>query len=126
MVKKRRTQIKKKIIFSPEFWAYCEESEANCKSVEGINHRINRSIQAEGAFSYLKDGLRYDRFRHKGMKKIISDLELMPIGINLNTLLSKLKKWENRAYILQKGGKRTSLKSKKLEERLGLIKVAHF
>lgn len=81
----------KRITFSPEFQAYREESEANCKSLEGINHRINRSIQAEGAFSYLKDGLQYDRFRHKGMKKIVSDLELMSIGINLNTLLSKLK-----------------------------------
>ncbi len=106
MVKKRRTQIKKKIIFSPEFWAYCEESEANCKSVEGINHRINRSIQAEGAFSYLKDGLRYDRFRHKGMKKIISDLELMPIGINLNTLLSKLKKMGKQSLHITKRWKK--------------------
>jgi len=81
----------KRISFSPEFRAYREESEKNCKSAEGVNHRINRSIQAEGAFSYLKDGLQYDRFRHKGMKKIVSDLELMSIGINLNTLLSKLK-----------------------------------
>lgn len=102
---KKENPDQKRIAFSPEFRAYREESEANCKSVEGINHRINRSIQAEGAFSYLKDGLQYVRFRHKGMKKIVSDLELMSIGMNLNTLLSKLKNGQTDPTYYKKAGK---------------------
>ena len=38
------------------------QSEANILTNAGIDHRINRSIQAEGAFSKLKDGLGYTRF----------------------------------------------------------------
>ena len=64
----------------------------NITTDEGIKQRMNRSIQAEGMFSKLKDGLKYDRFRHKGMKRIVSDLALMSIGINLNKLHSKLLK----------------------------------
>lgn len=78
--------------YSPDFEKYRSESYMNITTEEGINQRLNRSIQAEGMFSKLKDGLRYDRFRHKGMKKIVSDLTLMAIGINVNKLHSKLLK----------------------------------
>ena len=43
-------------------------------------------------FSKLKDGLKYDRFRHRGMKGVISDITLMAIGINLNKLHLKMIK----------------------------------
>lgn len=75
--------------YSPAFERYRQESYLNLTTDEGINQRLNRSIQAEGMFSKLKDGLRYDRFRHKGMKKIEFDLTLMAVGINLNKLHSK-------------------------------------
>ena len=78
--------------FSPAFEKYREESNRNIKTAEGIKQRMNRSIQAEGMFSKLKDGLKYDRFRHKGMGKIVSDLTLMAIGINLNKFHSKILK----------------------------------
>jgi transposase len=84
----------KRVQFSPAFEKYRETSNRNIKTAEGIKQRMNRSIQAEGMFSKLKDGLRYDRFRHKGMKKIVSDLTLMAIGINLNKLHSKIIKKE--------------------------------
>lgn len=78
--------------YSPDFERYRRESYMNITTDEGIKQRMNRSIQAEGMFSKLKDGLKYDRFRHKGMKRIVSDLTLMSIGINLNKLHSKLLK----------------------------------
>lgn len=81
---------KKSIQYSPEFEKYRKESETNITTEEGINHRINRSIQAEGAFSKIKDGLGYDRFRHKGMKSTISNLRLAAIGVNINKLHIKL------------------------------------
>lgn len=78
--------------YSPDFESYRRESYVNITTDEGIKQRMNRSIQAEGMFSKLKDGLKYDRFRHRGMKRVVSDLTLMSIGINLNKLHSKLLK----------------------------------
>ena len=63
---------------------------------EGINERINRSIQAEGVFSKLKEGLGYKRFRHKGKKNIEKEIDMMAIAININTLLNKLKRKETK------------------------------
>ena len=79
----------KHIQYSPAFEKYRNESNYNITTSEGIIQRMNRSIQAEGMFSKLKDGLKYKRFRHKGMKSIVSDITLMSIGINLNRLNSK-------------------------------------
>ncbi len=69
-----------------------KESAFNISTEEGIDERINRSIQAEGVFSKLKDGLRYDRFRHRGLKSVVSDIELVALGINLNKLHNKIQK----------------------------------
>lgn len=80
----------KSIKFSPAFEAFRRESYLNITSDEGKVERVNRSIQAEGQFSKLKDGLQYDRFRHYGEKKILSDITLMAIGININKLYSKI------------------------------------
>ncbi len=90
--KKLEGGISKRFQFSPAFEKYREESNHNIKTSEGIKQRMNRSIQAEGMFSKLKDGLKYDRFRHKGMKKIVSDLALVAIGMNLNKLHVKILK----------------------------------
>ena len=81
---------KKTLKFSPAFEAYRKQSAANIATEEGINERVNRSIQAEGAFSKVKDGLAYDRFRRKGMKKIVADMIMVAMGINLNKLHSKI------------------------------------
>ena len=72
------------------FEEYRKESESNLKTNEGINQRLNRSIQAEGAFSKIKDGLGYDRFRHRSMKKVVADIIMVAMGINLNKLHIKI------------------------------------
>ena len=82
----------KSIVFSPAFEEYRKESETNIATAEGINQRINRSIQAEGAFSKIKDGLGYDRYRHKSMRKIIADTIMVAMGVNLNKLHIKILK----------------------------------
>ena len=90
--KKAEGGSEKHIKFSPAFQNYRKQSNHNITTEEGIIQRINRSIQAEGMFSKLKDGLKYDRFRHRGMKGVVSDITLMAIGINLNKLHSKMTK----------------------------------
>jgi len=79
----------KTIQFSPDFEQYRSQSNYNIRTENGITQRINRSIQAEGMFSKLKDGLKYDRFRHRGMKSVVSDITFMAMAINLNKLHAK-------------------------------------
>ena len=90
----------KTIKYSPEYVRQRERSLKNITSSHGIDLRVNRSIQAEGAFSYLKDGMRFRRFRHKGMKNVISQMILMALGINVNRLMAKIKNnnFENIEY----------------------------
>lgn len=80
----------KSIVFNAEFSRYREESLDRITSDEGINERLNRTIQAEGMFSKMKEGLDYQRFRHRGLKAVLSDLNLLVLGINLNKLHKKL------------------------------------
>ncbi|MFM1551668.1 transposase [Helcococcus ovis] len=80
----------KSIWFTEIFEKYRLKSLENITSNEGINERVNRSVQAEGAFSKLKEGLKYSRFKHKGLKNILSEMNLMAIAMNLNTLTYKI------------------------------------
>lgn len=81
----------KGIYISETFQKYREESLKNIKSDQGIEERINRSIQAEGAFSKIKSGLNYNRFHHRGKENIKSEICLLSIALNLNKLASKIE-----------------------------------
>ena len=81
----------KGIYISETFQKYREESLKNIMSEQGIEERINRSIQAEGAFSKIKSGLNYNRFHHRGKENIISEISLLSIALNLNKLASKIE-----------------------------------
>ncbi|WP_273497955.1 IS1182 family transposase [Peptoniphilus rhinitidis] len=78
-------QKSKGIYIAETFQKYREETLKNIISDQGIEERINRSIQAEGAFSKIKSGLNYNRFHHRGKGNIISEICLLSIGLNLNT-----------------------------------------
>ena len=82
----------KSLSFNAEFIKYREISYENITSCEGIDERLNRSIQAEGMFSKLKEGLSYNRFRHRGLDAVICDIHLIALGMNLNQLHRKLLK----------------------------------
>ena len=81
----------KGIYISETFQKHRKESLENIKSDQGIEERINRSIQAEGAFSKIKSGLNYNRFHHRGKVNIISEICLLSIALNLNKLASKIE-----------------------------------
>ena len=78
-------QKSKGIYIAETFQKYREETLKNIISDQGIEERINRSIQAKGAFSKIKSGLNYNRFHHRGKENIISEICLLSIGLNLNT-----------------------------------------
>ena len=81
----------KRIYISNRFERLREQSEANIKTKQGIIERLNRSIQAEGIFSYIKCGMNYSRFRHRSLDKIIAEMKLLSVAINIKKLSTKTK-----------------------------------
>lgn len=81
----------KRIYISERFESLRKESEKNITTEEGIIERMNRSIQAEGIFSYIKTGMNYSRFRHKSMDKIVAEMKLLSIAINIKKLSNKVR-----------------------------------
>ena len=74
----------KRLTIDIEAERYRRKSEALMTSDEGIEIRINRSIQAEGSFSLLKAAFGYRRFRTHGIKNI--DTEWMILCMAGNAL----------------------------------------
>ena len=60
---------------------YIQEAEKNLLSPKGIEIRINRSIQAEGAFGVLKQNTRYVRVRRTSKEKVSTEIMLTLIGL---------------------------------------------
>ena len=63
----------------------------NLDSPLGINLRVQRSIQVEGAFGIIKEDMRFRRFTRTGFKGIRLELNLIALGYNL-------KKYHNKRY----------------------------
>ena len=72
----------KRFIIDIEAEKYRRKSEALITSDEGIEIRINRSIQAEGSFSLLKAAFGYRRFRTHGIKNIESEWMILCMAGN--------------------------------------------
>ncbi|MDU5274906.1 MAG: IS1182 family transposase [Peptoniphilus lacydonensis] len=87
----KERQKTKGIYIAETFQKYREETLKNIIFDQGIEERLNRSIQAEGAFSKIKSGLNYNRFHHRGKENIISEICLLSIALNLNKLASKIE-----------------------------------
>ena len=67
---------------------YRIKARENLLSIEGIEIRINRSIQAEGAFGILKQDMGYVRIRRRGMKKVTAEIMMMCLGFNIRKFFS--------------------------------------
>ena len=64
----------------------------NLNSVHGALLRMNRSIQAEGAFGTIKWNRAYFRARRRGLKGVNFELALISSGFNLHKYhLKRLK-----------------------------------
>lgn len=72
-----------------------EEFEKTAKekldSEQGIQYRVQRSIQTEGAFGVIKEDNKYDRFHRKSIKNVEMEFQLVCIGFNL-------MKYHNKRY----------------------------
>ena len=67
-----------------------EQARQNLLSKEGIQIRINRSIQVEGTFGQIKNNMRYIRIRRRGIKKVSCEIMLMCLGRNIRKLFTFL------------------------------------
>lgn len=82
----------KQIQVSEQFDQYRKQILENITSEEGIRLRVNRSIQAEGAFGILKWDFRFQRFLTRGKKNVKTECILLALGFNVNKLHHRIQK----------------------------------
>jgi hypothetical protein len=76
-----------------------EESLERILSDEGTQLRMNRSIQAEGAFGEVKQDMGFRRFLCRGKKNILAECILLGIAHNVNKLHNKIQKGRCGSYL---------------------------
>ena len=64
-----------------------QEAKRNLLSPKGIEMRVNRSAQVEGAFGVIKQDMGYDQFRRRGLEKVETEFMLVSLGYNIAKLL---------------------------------------
>ncbi len=74
----------KEIQCSRLFEEYRAESLGNITSGLGVQLRVNRSIQVEGAFGVIKQDYGFRRFNRRGQTNIQNELALVALAYNLN------------------------------------------
>ena len=81
----------KRLYVSKNFIVHRKISYENIMSETGINYRMNRSIQVEGAFGVLKNDYDFQRFLLRGKTKVKLEILLLCFGYNINKLHAKIQ-----------------------------------
>lgn len=87
----KKEDASKNISFSPSFEKYKKQALKNIKTEEGINLRINRSIQAEGFFGILKQDYNFRRFMLRGSENVHLEMLLLCFAFNMRKLHKNMK-----------------------------------
>lgn len=101
---------------SSELQKFIQQAEDNLLSVEGIEMRVNRSAQVEGAFGIIKQNLNYDRFRRRKLLNVSAEFMLVCLGYNIRKLFKhfdgnlKLDYWKAPVDIKPETFKKPSAK----------------
>ena len=69
--------------------AYQKEVIKNLQTELGIELRVQRSIQVEGAFGVIKEAMGFRRFKRRGIQNVKFEFMLIAIGYNLTKLHNK-------------------------------------
>jgi transposase len=80
---------KRRVDINEELWALQKEARENLTSELGIELRIQRSIQVEGAFGIIKEQMKFRRFKRRGIQNVKFEFMLIAIGYNLAKLHNK-------------------------------------
>jgi len=89
----------KRLYVSKNFISKRQESYENIMSETGIQYRMNRSIQVEGAFGVLKHDYDFQRFLLRGKTKVKLEILLLCLGYNINKLHSKIQNGRLKSYL---------------------------
>jgi len=88
--------------FSKTFLRQREESHTRICSEKGILLRMNRSIQAEGAFGIIKQDYGFRQFLLRGNKKVRTEILLIAMGFNVNKLHRKIQQNRTGRQLFEK------------------------
>lgn len=80
---------KRRVDINEELWGLQKEARENLTSELGIELRVQRSIQVEGAFGIIKEQMGFRRFKRRGIQNVKFEFYLVAIGYNLAKLHSK-------------------------------------
>ena len=86
----------------PEYEIFKEKARTNLLSPEGIEIRVNRSIQIEGTFGQIKQNMQYIRIRRRGIEKVKCEIMLMCLGKNIRKFFTLLDKDEIKSNYWEK------------------------
>lgn len=86
---------------SKKFVALRQESYDNITSEIGIKYRMNRSVQAEGAFGVLKNDYEFQRFLLRGKTKVKLEIFLLCLGYNINKFHAKIQNERLQSYFFK-------------------------
>ena len=75
---------------NPELIRFKSEANTNLLSCKGIELRVNRSAQVEGAFGVIKQDMDYDRVRRRGLENVGAEIMLVSLGYNIRKLFNLL------------------------------------
>ena len=92
---------RKELVVCREFTEYREASLGRITTEEGKLLRVNRSIQAEGAFGQLKHNRKFVRFLTAGNVKVACELFLLAISQNIRKAIIKCNTGRLENHILQ-------------------------
>lgn len=105
---------------------YIQEAEENLLSIEGIEMRVNRSSQVEGAFGVIKQDFQYERFRRRSLPKVSLEFMLVCLEYNIRKLFkyydgnAKFDYWKVPKNITPEKFKKPS--AKRLSKKASKIK----
>jgi transposase len=97
-----RAKGNRKMQLSKKFLRQREESRARITSEIGTLLRMNRSIQAEGAFRIIKQDYGFRQFLLRGKKKVYTEILIITMGYNVNKLHNKIQKKRTGQQLFEK------------------------
>ena len=87
---------------SKKFIEQRKQSLERITSDKGVLLRMNRSIQAEGAFGVIKQDYGFRQFLLRGNKKVFTEILLVAMGYNINKLHSKIQRNRTGRQLFEK------------------------
>ena len=91
----------KNLEVSKRFKEYRKEDLERILTEEGCSLRLNRSIQAEGAFGELKQDMGFRRFLCRGTQNVLAESTLLAMAHNINKLHRKIQDDRTGTHLFQ-------------------------